>query len=143
MRSDCQSAFDTFRLSNNSEDNASFKKARSDYQSIFHKKRINFYLSKLPLDFKSSKKFYSDSIQTKKSKSSSSSISSISINNTLIECKAEIDNHFNLHFTSLVQDNQYSIDECKKCIFENFKSKKTLLPTASIIGSFNFRTTSA
>ena len=101
-----------------------------------------FYLTKLPKDFKSSKKFfqfYSSSIATKQNKNSISKIDCIISDDQVIDSEADIANIFNNHFTSLRSEYKYSIEECNGFINTNFKANRNLMPIHSLNGSFNFR----
>lgn len=77
---------------------------RNWYQSLLRRKKSDFHLTKTMSDFKNAKnfyQFYSTSIKTKKSKSSSSCVDSLVVDGRLIEDSEEISDQFNKHFTSI------------------------------------------
>ena len=81
-----------------------FKECRRDYQKLFKKKRIEYFLKKSAGSFKSSKQFwefYSSSIKLKKCQNNSNQIPSMLINNNTIYDDKEIAQEFNKFFTTL------------------------------------------
>ena len=135
-------AHSKYCLSNTIEDHTYYKSTRNQYYSMIREKKSLFYLTKLPKDFKSSKKFFqfcSSSIATKQNKNSISKIDCIISDDQVIDSEADIANIFNNHFTSLRSEYKYSIEECNGFINTNFKANRNLMPIHSLNGSFNFR----
>lgn len=140
----CAKLYEDANLEQSELSRQRFVEARTDYQSSFRKKRINFYLNKSTKDFNTSRafwQFYSSSIRLKKSDSASLSPKTILDGDQTITDPANLANKFNEFFANLGQHSDISINQARCFVNNNFTANNVLMPIKSTNGSFNFQPT--
>ena len=136
--------YNDYLISSSRDDFEKFKLSRRSYQSLFRKKKINFYLNQTAKNLKSSKKFwefYSSSVKLKKDLSNILTPQSILTDEGLIQSPEEISNAFNNHFTNLASEEGATQSESSNFINKIFINNPELMPKKDI--SFDFRPTNS
>jgi hypothetical protein len=124
-------AYKRYKKSNNLNNEFEiYKDFRLLYEKNYNENMIEYFKHQTSSDFKNSKKFwqfYSTYINIKSEKSSNNSINSLKRGEIKADNPLDIDNLFNIHFTSLSSESNACMDDCFNFIKENLDFVKNKL----------------